>query len=606
MHVPNRSFPLPNPRRSHLVVSLGLVLAAAAAAGALAGNPRHNPSSAAAVTTSTAAQLAKLGGADNPPDGGFEQANTFWSESSSTGSDVVCTGGCGANGQRAGNWFAWLGGVAGPEAATVSQTVTVGAADRFLTFWTWLEDCDSDGANLDGFSVSFDDTTLFALDETSPRCTEPGHQRTVVDISAFAGGTYELVFEFSGFGPAITNIYLDDVQILETLEPDKPADGGFEAGSPNPAWTEASTNFGTPLCSDNCGYPGQRSGNWWAWFGGSTNFEVGRLSQHVVLAAQDTTLSFWLRLNSCDHDPTDTDDFRIEVDGALLFAVDESSEFCDDQHYRRYLVDISAYADGGSHELVFTSTTHGPGLTNFFLDDVQILASLEAYYPFDVDATDQSPNARHATLEGAAAIGEGVFGGGGLDLTGGDGWADIAEPVLDDRAECTLAYLIRFNSLAPGSPGSCCNAIFAEDNFASGALHNNLVLAATPDVIGWGIAGNATLNIPAPTSAPTDWMHLAMTYNQSTGESAVYVNGSHAGSMTAPQKKLCGSGRASSIGAWDNNGTMARFLDASIDEMWIYSRVLSAQEIRELAPKGIFSDGFETGNASAWSTSVGN
>jgi hypothetical protein len=101
-------------------------------------------------------------------------------------------------------------------------------------------------------------------------------------------------------------------------------------------------------------------------------------------------------------------------------------------------------------------------------------------------------------------------------------------------------------------------------------------------------------------------MHLAMTYNQSTGESAVYVNGSHAGSIASPQKTLCGSGRPSSIGAWDHNGVMKRFLDASIDEMWVYSRVLSAQEIRELAPKGIFSDDFETGNAAAWSTSVGN
>ncbi|MCA9871967.1 MAG: hypothetical protein KC487_16495, partial [Anaerolineae bacterium] len=26
------------------------------------------------------------------------------------------------------------------------------------------------------------------------------------------------------------------------------ADGGFEAGTPNPYWSEASTNFGTPIC----------------------------------------------------------------------------------------------------------------------------------------------------------------------------------------------------------------------------------------------------------------------------------------------------------------------------------------------------------------------
>ena len=48
-------------------------------------------------------------------------------------------------------------------------------------------------------------------------------------------------------------------------------DGGFEAGTPNPFWTEASTNFGTPLCDEaGCGNGGGTSfpltGSWWAWF----------------------------------------------------------------------------------------------------------------------------------------------------------------------------------------------------------------------------------------------------------------------------------------------------------------------------------------------------
>ena len=50
-------------------------------------------------------------------------------------------------------------------------------------------------------------------------------------------------------------------------------DGSFEAGSPNPFWTESSTNFLTPLCTladcgDGLGTAGPRTGLVWAWFGG--------------------------------------------------------------------------------------------------------------------------------------------------------------------------------------------------------------------------------------------------------------------------------------------------------------------------------------------------
>ena len=56
-------------------------------------------------------------------------------------------------------------------------------------------------------------------------------------------------------------------------------DGGFEAGTPNPYWTESSTNFGTPICSfPGCGGANQaHTGDWWAWFGGATSYEASSL-----------------------------------------------------------------------------------------------------------------------------------------------------------------------------------------------------------------------------------------------------------------------------------------------------------------------------------------
>ena len=152
-------------------------------------------------------------------------------------------------------------------------------------------------------------------------------------------------------------------------------DGGFELGSPNPVWDEASTNFGTPLCTvAGCGTgngTGPRSGTWWAWFGGiGSQLEVGSLHQDLVIAPGAATLTFWLEVPSNNNNPDDflavsideTEVFRVTGDAAAAYA-----------EYAQVTLDVSAFADGSSHTLTFDSTTNpGEVSTNFFVDDVAL------------------------------------------------------------------------------------------------------------------------------------------------------------------------------------------------------------------------------------------
>ena len=150
-------------------------------------------------------------------------------------------------------------------------------------------------------------------------------------------------------------------------------DGGFESGNPNAFWDESSTNFGTPLCTvGNCGSgggTGPRSGSWWAWFGGIGAFEVGGLSQDVTIAPGTATLTFWLEVpvttgNSADFLAVSIDEtevFRVTGDAAGAYS-----------EYAQVTVDVSAFADGGTHSLTFDSTINGPTPTNFFVDDVSL------------------------------------------------------------------------------------------------------------------------------------------------------------------------------------------------------------------------------------------
>jgi Zn-dependent metalloprotease len=149
-------------------------------------------------------------------------------------------------------------------------------------------------------------------------------------------------------------------------------DGSFEAGSPNPFWDEFSTNFGTPLCNTECTAAGALTGDWWAWFGGVAGaYEAGSLTQAITIPVHTTTLRFYLALPVCD---SAADYLAVLLDGNELFRVNGSSNLCWVAGYSQQTVDISAYADGGVHTLVFNSETfsNNGNVSNIFVDDVAI------------------------------------------------------------------------------------------------------------------------------------------------------------------------------------------------------------------------------------------
>jgi ribosomal protein L35AE/L33A len=157
-----------------------------------------------------------------------------------------------------------------------------------------------------------------------------------------------------------------------TQRPDPTVDGGFEAGSPSTAWTEASTNFGTPLCSPaTCGLNGARTGDWWAFFGGVAGSpETASLEQTVVLGTGAANLTFYLW--NPESSGNGTDALLVKVDGTQVLSIPAGNAIYA-AGYTRVVVDLSAFADGGSHTIRFEATTSGaPSNSNFFVDDVSI------------------------------------------------------------------------------------------------------------------------------------------------------------------------------------------------------------------------------------------
>ncbi|RZA20176.1 MAG: hypothetical protein EOP93_06650 [Lysobacteraceae bacterium] len=149
-------------------------------------------------------------------------------------------------------------------------------------------------------------------------------------------------------------------------------DGGFEAGVPNASWIESSSNFGTVLCTvGSCGLgggTGPRTGSWWAWFGGTAALEVGRAYQDVLVAPGTATLTFWLQIPVTAGNGADF--LKVSMDNTELFRATGNATAAYTS-YTQVTIDVSAFADGGTHTLKFDSTTNG-GTTNFFVDDITL------------------------------------------------------------------------------------------------------------------------------------------------------------------------------------------------------------------------------------------
>jgi len=156
-----------------------------------------------------------------------------------------------------------------------------------------------------------------------------------------------------------------DTQLI--LDPD------FEAGTPWPAWTtQTSVNFGTPLCNTAlCGTGGGTAapfdGDNWAWFGGIAMPESATLGQSVTIPSGVTaTLSFQLRIGAVSSPFTDI--LAVTIDGMPVATFTEPATA--EAGYTLRTFDVSSFANGASHMLLFSYAGATTGVCNMTVDDV--------------------------------------------------------------------------------------------------------------------------------------------------------------------------------------------------------------------------------------------
>jgi hypothetical protein len=194
-------------------------------------------------------------------------------------------------------------------------------------------------------------------------------------------------------------------------------------------------------------------------------------------------------------------------------------------------------------------------------------SGLLAHYPLDGDTpTDASNNGNDATIDGIPDTGASGVIGGAYDFDGGFVDLPAFTPSADDSI--TVSLWVNADDLSSDT-----EFFFWGDGppqfefWYTGGLQFIYYDGSVS-----GITGGLTLNTG-------QWYHLAGTYDDSTGEWTVYVDGTEAATASGSiDTAFDGSG--SQIG---NHPNETRGIDGRIDGVRVYDRALSAEEVASLA-----------------------
>jgi hypothetical protein len=198
-------------------------------------------------------------------------------------------------------------------------------------------------------------------------------------------------YTFTPASKSYTNVLADQtgqnyaaaVPIVNLLQ-----DPSFESYTPNTYWLETSTNFVTPLCTvadctDGAGTAGPRTGSVWGWFGGTTKDEASSLAQTVDFPTGTANLQFYLWIGRAESGRGASDQFSVTIDGVTVFTAD-ATQINSFSSYTMVNLDVSSFADGASHIIMFAANTSGQ-MVNFNLDDITLATAIPTFADVPLD-----------------------------------------------------------------------------------------------------------------------------------------------------------------------------------------------------------------------------
>jgi len=215
-------------------------------------------------------------------------------------------------------------------------------------------------------------------------------------------------------------------------------------------------------------------------------------------------------------------------------------------------------------------------------------------------AYDSSGNGNHGTLEGGASIGDDTERGKVLCVNGVDGYATIPDGSDFDITDLTLMFWMKlskdFDSNSALSIAPVGKVLDASNNVEFTLVGANMVPVGTEGrqiakgAMYFKLEAGAYCYADTPNNtfwAANTWYHITGVHNHATASGSIYVNGELINTVA-----LTGGSGVFNFSAVDapleigrlvieKAGNALKYFDGCIDDVRLYSRVLTAQEIQQ-------------------------
>ena len=225
---------------------------------------------------------------------------------------------------------------------------------------------------------------------------------------------------------------------------------------------------------------------------------------------------------------------------------------------------------------------------------------LVAWYPFNGNANDSSGNGNNGTLHGLTSVPD-RFGNpnAAYQFNGTSDYIDVASSASFPSTGITTAFWFNRNGNPPTSPDEnyiCKDLAFS--TYLSDSILYAEVWKGSPGVWAYWSSGNYKV------SDDTDWIFYASTFDNSTKLVNIYINGVLVNSVTEtdPNAIVRLSSSPLYIG---RNTSPVYYINGKLDDVRIYNRALSSNEIQSLYHEGGW-DNVPTNGLVAWYPFNGN
>jgi len=218
--------------------------------------------------------------------------------------------------------------------------------------------------------------------------------------------------------------------------------------------------------------------------------------------------------------------------------------------------------------------------TDVSRDNPDLNSGLVGYWSFDgkdmagVTAYDRSGNANNGTLTNGPTRAIGKIGQG-LSFDGSNDYVDAGTAASLNPVAVTVSAWIKFNSLANAYSAVWSRIGFTPSSYTQIFVKSNGKLAVYlfgSAEVSYDGTGSNTLSTGA-------WYFIVLTYDSTSGLKQ-YVNNALDASVAANGTLAAKAGVTASIGTDLNNG--GRYFNGLIDDVRVYNRALSADEIKRL------------------------